>query len=67
MTHRMSLAHRIYNLIHEATTDTPPWDRLTPQEQAAFTASAEALAHALTVILSTRAIPEGSAHVVQGR
>lgn len=67
MTHHMRLAHRIYNLIHEATTDTPPWDDLTAQEQAAFTASAEALAHSLAVILSTRAIPEGDAHVVQGR
>lgn len=66
MTHRMSLAHRIYNLIHEATTDTPPWDRLTPQEQAAFTASTEALVHSLAVILSTRATPEGGTHVVQG-
>lgn len=62
----MTLANRIYNLIHESTTDTPTWDHLTPQEQAAFTASAEALAHSLTVILSTRATPEGSAHVVQG-
>jgi hypothetical protein len=63
----MTLANRIYNLIHESTADTPAWDNLTPQEQAAFTASTEALAHSLTVILSTRAIPEGDAHVVQGR
>lgn len=63
----MNLAHGIYELIHETATDTPPWDHLTPKEQAAFTASTEALAHSLTVILSTRAIPEGGAHVVQGR
>ena len=62
----MTLANRIYSLIHEATTDTPPWGDLTPQEQAAFTTSTEALAHSLVVILSTRATPEGGTHVVQG-
>ena len=62
----MSLAHRIYDLIHEATTDTPPWEQLTDREQAAFTASTQALAHSLAVTLSIRTTPEGGAHVVQG-
>ena len=62
----MTLANRIYNLIHESTTDTPPWDDLTAQEQSAFAASTQALAHSLAVTLSTRTTPEGGAHVVQG-